>query len=158
MTRFELVTYWRLEAPINAVFDALHAAHEWPRWWRYVRAVEDLAPGGPDGVGGVRRYTWSTRLPYRLSFDLHVTRIERPVVLEGKARGELEGLGRWTLTSRDGGTDVRYDWIVYATKPWMRLLAPLLAPAFRWNHDAVMAAGLRGLARHLADQARGAAR
>ena len=27
--------------------------------------------------------------------------------------------------------------------------APLLAPAFRWNHGQVMAEGGRGLARHL---------
>jgi uncharacterized protein YndB with AHSA1/START domain len=157
VTRFELVTHWRLEAPIEVVYAALHAAHEWPCWWRYVRAVEEVAPGGIDAVGSIRRYTWSTRLPYQLSFDLRVTRAERPAILEGEAHGELEGLGRWTLTSRDGGTDVRYDWIVYVTKPWMRLLAPLLAPAFRWNHRAVMAAGQAGLARHLAARARDAA-
>jgi hypothetical protein len=31
----------------------------------------------------------------------------------------------------------------------MNLLAPLLAPAFRWNHGEVMAEGGRGIARHL---------
>ncbi|MBS0374487.1 MAG: SRPBCC family protein [Proteobacteria bacterium] len=154
VTRFELVTRWRLEAPIEVVFDALHAAHEWPRWWHYVRAVEELAPGGCAGVGSVRRYTWSTRLPYRLSFDLRVTRVDYPTVLEGEAHGELEGLGRWTLSSQGSATIVRYDWIVFVTKAWMRVFAPLLAPVFRWNHVAVMNAGEQGLARHLANRAR----
>ncbi|HXX83395.1 MAG TPA: hypothetical protein VEN29_05380 [Casimicrobiaceae bacterium] len=31
----------------------------------------------------------------------------------------------------------------------MKFLGPLLAPAFRWNRDQVMAEGGRGLARHL---------
>jgi len=34
-------------------------------------------------------------------------------------------------------------------KPWMNALAPLLAPAFRWNHGQVMGEGGRGLANHL---------
>ena len=32
---------------------------------------------------------------------------------------------------------------------WMNLLAPLLAPAFRWNHGQVMAQGGHGLAQYL---------
>jgi hypothetical protein len=31
----------------------------------------------------------------------------------------------------------------------MNVLAPVLAPAFRWNHGQVMAVGGRGLAAHL---------
>ena len=31
----------------------------------------------------------------------------------------------------------------------MKVLGPLLAPIFEWNHDQVMAEGGRGLARHL---------
>jgi hypothetical protein len=31
----------------------------------------------------------------------------------------------------------------------MRRLKPLMAPVFRWNHDAVMRAGTVGLARYL---------
>jgi hypothetical protein len=45
---------------------------------------------------------------------------------------------------------VQYEWIVEAHRPWMRRLAPLLAPMYRWNHGRVMAAGERGLIAHLA--------
>jgi len=38
---------------------------------------------------------------------------------------------------------------VQLERPWMRLLAPLLAPLFRWNHDRVMRTGCVGLARPL---------
>jgi hypothetical protein len=40
-------------------------------------------------------------------------------------------------------------WQVATSRAWMNALAPVLAPAFRWNHGAVMAAGARGLASHL---------
>jgi hypothetical protein len=31
----------------------------------------------------------------------------------------------------------------------MRVLSPLMAPVFRWNHNGVMAAGEQGLRRYL---------
>ena len=69
--------------------------------------------------------------------------------MEGIAEGELDGVGRWYLTPEGDTTRVRYEWTVRTTKVWMNALAPLLAPAFRWNHSQVMAAGAEGLARHL---------
>jgi len=147
--QYRLTTRWLLDAPIDRVWDALTAPEEWPRWWRYVAAVETIAPGDARGVGAVRRYTWSSRLPYRLAFEMTTTRLERPSFIEGRARGELNGIGRWRLTRDAGGVGAQYEWIVTTGKPWMNLLAPLLAPVFGWNHDQVMAEGGRGLARHL---------
>ena len=112
-------------------------------------AVEELTPGDADGVGALRRYTWSSKLPYRLTFDMRVTRVERPSSLEGAAEGDLRGTGRWHLAPEGETTHVRYDWTVDTTKPWMNLLGPLLQLAFRWNHNQVMAEGGRGLARYL---------
>jgi uncharacterized protein YndB with AHSA1/START domain len=148
-TRYALTTEWLLEAPIEPVFGALTSPGNWPRWWRYVRSVALLAPGDADGVGAVRRYTWSSRLPYRLVFDMETTGVVRPVRIDGVARGELEGHGRWDLAPDPRGTRVRYAWDVVTGKRWMNGLAPLLAPVFAWNHDQVMAEGGRGLARHL---------
>ena len=53
-------------------------------------------------------------------------------------------------SSAEGSTTrVRYDWTIVTTKRWMNALAPLLEPAFRWNHHQVMAEGGRGLAKYL---------
>jgi uncharacterized protein YndB with AHSA1/START domain len=149
MSRYVLVTEWRLRAPIERVWEALYDVAAWPSWWKYVLAVEDLEKGDAAGVGALRRYTWSSRLPYRLSFNMRSTVVDKPHVLAGEAVGELSGTGRWTLRAEDGTVRVRYDWQVATSRAWMNALAPLLAPAFRWNHGAVMAAGARGLARHL---------
>lgn len=149
MKRFALTTHWHLDASIDRVWDALVASPEWPSWWRYVLSVEEMEPGDADGLGALRRYTWSSRLPYRLSFLMRVSAIRRPAFLEGTAEGDLSGVGRWHLAAADSTTRVRYEWTVDAKKRWMDLLSPLLAPIFRWNHDQVMAEGGRGLARHL---------
>ena len=150
MPEYKFVTIWRLEAGIDAVWDALYYPEHWPTWWPNVAAVEKLAPGDTDGVGAVHRYTWKTSLPYTLGFTMETTRVERPNLLEGRADGELTGVGRWALSTESGGiTTIRYDWNVRTTKAWMNLLAPIARPLFAWNHDRVMEAGGKGLAQHL---------
>ena len=150
MKRYELVTRWQLDAPIERVWAMLVRPQDWPRWWRYVKEAVTLEPGDAQGIGARTRYAWSSRLPYTLEFEMRTTRATEPVLLEGVASGDLEGVGRWQLAARDDVTHVLYDWRVRATKHWMNLLAPLLAPVFAWNHDQVMREGGRGLARHLA--------
>jgi uncharacterized protein YndB with AHSA1/START domain len=149
-TQFHLVTDWSLDAPPAAVWDALIKPDDWPTWWRAVEKVEPLEPGDASGLGACRRFTWRTALPYAITFNMRTVRVEPLSVIEGRADGELAGTGRWTLTPAGAGTHVRYDWIVEVTKPWMRVLAPLLRPVFAWNHNKVMAWGREGLARKLA--------
>jgi hypothetical protein len=49
---------------------------EWPAMVAGSRKVEELTPGDANGIGSVRRYLWKSRLPYRLSFDIRVTRMQ----------------------------------------------------------------------------------
>lgn len=151
--RFDLVTHWHLDAPVEAVWAALVVPEAWPSWWNAVKRVALLAPGDGAGLGAIRRMTWATALPFSLTFDLTTTRIERPHLIEGRATGELVGIGRWTLEADGDATRARYDWQVEVTKPWMRTLAPLLRPVFTWNHHVVMGWGEDGLRRKLARDA-----
>ena len=141
VTRFELVSEWRFDTPIERLWAELMAPEAWPQWWRAVKKVEAISPGDRTGVGAVRRFTWGTALPYTLSFNMTATRIEPMHIIEGQARGELDGTGRWTLTSDGDGSHVRYDWTVDITKPWQVALAPVLRPVFAWNHNVVMGWG-----------------
>jgi len=109
-----------------------------------------LRPGqDPDGVGAIRRLHWKTALPYDLVFDVELIAIEPMHRIEGRAFGELDGIGVWTLGPEGGGTVVRYDWQVDVTKAWMRLFVPFLRPVFAWNHGVVMRRGEAGLASRL---------
>lgn len=151
MPAYRFVTRWRLRAPIDEVYAVLDAIDQWPDWWPNVRTIERLQGDGADGLGGVVRATFVGRLPYRLRFDLTVTRRDRPSAISGTATGELEGSGDWTLWEEGGWTAVRYVWAIRTTRRWMDLLAPLpfVDELFRLNHHAVMRSGLRGIRRRL---------
>jgi hypothetical protein len=150
MRTYVLVSTWRFDAPRRTVWNAIHDVEYWPRWWRFVQRVEELERGDADGVGALRRYTWTSRLPYSLSFDMRVSAVRPLELLEAHAIGELNGVGRWVFDEGDGRTIVRYEWTVATAKRWMNLLAPLLGPVFRWNHAQVMREGERGLTQYLA--------
>ena len=149
MARYEFLTTWVLDAPIDGVWDTLYESTRWPEWWRGVERVQVIEPGDGDRVGELARYTWRSRLPYRLEFDMRTDRVERPYLVEGTAQGELSGAGRWRLFDARGTTAVTYEWQVETTERWMNALAPLARPVFAWNHDVVMRAGGEGLARRL---------
>ncbi len=151
MAAYRFVTVWRLEAPIDRVFNEIDAAEGWPEWWPMVKAVERLEDAGPDGTGGLYRMTFVGKLPYRLEFDLRISRREPPTSLVGDAKGELEGVGDWSLHEEGSTTVARYVWAIRTTRPWMNLLAPLpfVDAIFRLNHHAVMRNGLRGIRRRL---------
>lgn len=147
MAEYELVTIWRVGAPIEHVWHEIFHAELWPSWWQGVVSVEDQQEGDAQGIGAVRRFTWKSRLPHSLTFDAKVVRVEAPVLLEASVSGELQGSGLWQLSSEGDDTMVRYDWKVSATKAWMRLLAPVARPLFAWNHNVVMGWGAEGLAK-----------
>lgn len=149
MSAYKFVTIWRVKAPLEKVWNEIYHSEKWPEWWKGVERVTELKKGDDLGVGSVRRYTWKSMLPYRLSFDMETVRVEPMSVVEGIARGELDGRGVWNLSNDGEYTTARYDWQVETTKPWMNLIAPLAGPLFKWNHDVVMKWGAEGLARRL---------
>lgn len=149
MADYSFVTLWRFRSPLEPVWDLVYRSEGWPEWWRGVERVERIEPGDAAGLGALQRYTWKSKLPYRLAFEMRLTHVEPLSFIEGEAVGELTGTGRWHLTHNDGVTRVRYDWNVRTTKPWMNLLAPLARPVFKWNHDVVMNWGAEGIARKL---------
>jgi uncharacterized protein YndB with AHSA1/START domain len=149
MADYLFVTAWRFDAPVDRLWDAITRVDAWPQWWRGVESVVALQPGDSSGLGRVDRYTWKSRLPYRLTFDLKITQLERPLRFGGTATGELAGSALWELTPVSGTTRTQFTWRVETTKAWMNLLAPIARPLFAWNHDVIMEWGAEGLARHL---------
>ena len=149
MKAYEFVTIWHVKAPIESIWNEIYHSSEWPTWWKGVESVVEVRKGDERGVGSIHRYTWKSKLPYRLSFDMQTIRIEPPRLLEGIAIGELQGRGLWQLSTEGSGTIVRYDWNVETTKRWMNLLAPIARPVFEWNHKVVMNWGAEGLGKRL---------
>lgn len=146
---YQFFTIWRIDAPLQAVWAAIRDSGRWPEWWKNVEGVAQLEAGTRDGVGAVQRYTWKGWLPYRLVFDMRVTRVEPLIALEGEASGDVEGVGRWRFSMDGNVTVICYEWRVRTRRPWMNALAPLARPFFQWNHDSVMREGGLALARRL---------
>lgn len=151
MSDYEFVSVWTVHAELPRVWDAIEAADAWPEWWKGVLRSVEIKPGDANGVGGVRRTTWKSALPYKLEFDSEIVRIEKHRLIEANAFGELEGKGIWQFRELDDNTiRVQYDWTVKTTKAWMNVLAPVAKPFFRWNHDTIMRWGEEGLRKRLA--------
>ena len=108
MMEYRFVTVWYIEAPLEAVCEAIYSSLSWPQWWANVESVEELVPGNVRGIGSVRRYTWRGRLPYRLTFDIRVIHLVPLAAIEGIASGDVEGKGRWSFTVDGSVTVVRY--------------------------------------------------
>ena len=148
MADYRFLTTWVLDAAPEDVWNAIYELERWPEWWRGVEEVTLLRAGDRDHVGAVYRQRWRSRIPYPVEFETETTRVERPHLIEGVARGKLAGEGRWRLFA-GAATAVTYEWNVRTTAPWMNALAPIARPVFEWNHHAIMRWGGEGLARRL---------
>ena len=149
MAEYRFLTTWIVDAPLERVWDAIYAIQEWPSWWRGVERVTELFHGEGNGEGTIYRHVWRSKIPYAVTFDVTVTRVQRLHLIEARATGGLEGTGTFRLFEAPHGTAVTYDWAVRTTEPWMNVVAPVGRPLFAWNHHAVMKNGGVGLARLL---------
>ncbi len=142
-SEYVFVDEWDVDAPQEAVFDAIADARRYPEWWRSVYISADA--DGPPEVGRTSSQYFKGRLPYKLRTTSTIVRLERPTTVEADVEGDLRGKGVWTLTPRDGKTHVRFDWRVYADRPLLRYLTPVLRPLFRWNHNWSIKRAIEGL-------------
>lgn len=152
MSSFEFVTVWEIDASISRVWNVIENADDWPKWWRGVLENVEVKKGDDDGVGSVRRSTWKSLLPYSLTFESEILRVEEHRIIEIRAFGDLTGSGLWAFTELGPErTRVVYEWKVVTDKVWMKLLSPVARPFFKWNHDIIMGWGEQGLNKTLLD-------
>jgi|SRR5690554_1800671 len=150
MPNFHFDTTWHLEASIDRVFDVLTDSLRWPEWWPGLVNVQPLEAGDEHGIGRTQRFVWKSRMGYCLRFNIRVTRVRQPYLIEGEASGDVAGIGSWQLHGERAGTRVRYLWQVHTVRPWLSLFSRVARPLVLRNHDAMMREGRMGLARQLA--------
>jgi len=143
---YHFVTRWLVPGTPREVSDVLGNPDDLPRWWPSVYLeAEPVAPGGPDGVGRATRLVTRGWLPYRLAWTLRVTESRDPHGFLIEMEGDLAGRGEWSFESAGAWVGVSFDWRVEARKPLLRLLAPVLRPAFEANHRWAMRRGEESL-------------
>ncbi|MGZ5341157.1 MAG: SRPBCC family protein [Solirubrobacterales bacterium] len=140
---YEFLDEWDVDAPQERVFNALADSTTYPEWWTPVYI--DVQAEGEPRVGQVAKHHFKGRLPYTLRTSSEIVRYEPPREFEVSVVGDLTGKGVWTLTPREGGVHVRFDWRVIADRPLLRYLTPVLRPVFRWNHNWSVKRAIEGL-------------
>ncbi len=142
-SEYIFIDEWDVDAPQEQIFEALADSRTYPQWWTptYIEVQAD----GPPAVGVSARHKFKAKLPYTLTTTSTIVRLEPPHEVEAQVDGDLRGRGIWTLTAIEGKVHVRFDWRVFADRPLLRILTPVLRPLFRWNHNVAIKSAMAGL-------------
>jgi Polyketide cyclase / dehydrase and lipid transport len=146
----DLVSHWRIAAPVDRVWAELADPRRWPLWWPGISEVRTLRPGSADGTGSVQRVQWATRWRVRIAVEIETREALQSERLRSRSRGVLQGEGIWLLRAKGSSTELTCVWRIERPDAWMRWLALFVTPLLRWSHRRVMRAGEAGLQRHLA--------
>lgn len=147
---FHIVTTWHVSGELAEVAAILTDAESLPIWWPDVYiSTQIIAPGDTDNIGRQVACLSKGRLPYRMNWIATLVESQLPHSWTIAASGDLDGFGVWTLRQNGPTVEAVYDWKIQAEKPVLRLLSPLLAPVFAWNHRWAMAKGEAGLRREI---------
>lgn len=145
---------WEIpNANVEQVYDVLARGELLPFWWKGVYLdAEKLTGGDEPKVGDRVRARARGFLPYELNFIVEAVELEpgRRVVV--KTIGDFDGRWSASLSPDEGGVDVDIVWEVTVLRPVLRLFAPLLRPAFAWNHRWTTPRGEKGLREYLASR------
>lgn len=143
---YHFVTRWRVAATCGEVADILGDAGRLPLWWPSVYlAVREVEPADANGLGRRVRLHTTGWLPYTLEWESVVTASNYPYGFALAASGDFNGTGVWTFTQDGPMVNVVYDWRITAEKPLLKLLGPVLRPAFEANHRWAMRQGEESL-------------
>ncbi|MBT1156078.1 SRPBCC family protein [Aminobacter anthyllidis] len=156
---FHFDEVWEIPGALpQQVWDVLADATLLPKWWGDVyKNVEKLTSHDKPAVGAKVRARARGFLPYELNFILEAVELEPGKVVAVRTSGDFDGLWRAVLTPAGTGTHVALTWQVIVERPILRLLSPLLRPAFAWNHRWTTPRGEAGLRRYLAERKAGKA-
>jgi hypothetical protein len=147
--KYLFTTTWKIQAPLQHVWDAIYYSEQWPEWWKDFTSVTEIEKGDENSIGSVRVYRLKSPAIYTLRFNLLLTKRMDHRYLEGNATGELEGTGAWKFKEQGNITEVTCIWHVATNIKWMNAMAFLLKPIFRYNHGLVMKRGAYALAARL---------
>jgi len=148
---YNFVSHWHIAATAQAAEEALLRNEDWVRWWPGLASVDTLS----GGVGTGARYAcvWKSGVGYSLKLVVTITEFTPGKSVTFTAEGDLVGEGSFTLDHTDEiSTDIVIRWNADATKPWMKLTAPLFRPLFVSLHYRLMRAGEQGFNRYVSGE------
>jgi hypothetical protein len=146
------------EATPQEVWEVLSDAELLPLWWGDVyKEVVPLDAKGKATVGSRARARARGALPYELNFIIEAAELEPGRLVVVKTLGDFDGLWRAELSPSSAGTHIKLTWQVTVLRPVLKFFAPVLRPAFAWNHRGTTPRGQAGLRRYLSARRSGMA-
>ncbi len=151
---FRFEEFWNIPgATADEVYDVLSHGDLLPCWWKGVYLEAEKLSGGDDPQVGDRvRARARGFLPYHLNFVIEAVEVQPAQRIVVRTSGDLDA--RWSalLSSQEDGVHVDLIYEVTVLRPILRRLAPLLRPAFAWNHRWTTPRGEKGLREYLAQK------
>ena len=137
-------------APRPFVWDSLTKVELFDGWWEWMRDVR--LEGRALTEGSTISFTVDPPIPYRMEVAVEVLDAVEGSSLEGRVRGDLDGVASLTLSDDGDTTQATVGWDVEVTspviRPVLRIARPILIRAQGW---AVHVA-LRGFRDYLEQQ------
>jgi hypothetical protein len=149
---YRLQYEWRIEGAIERVFHYLGHVTTFPLWWGAV-FLDAKSEAKDPFVGARATVRAKSRLPYVLDWDLVVTRLDAPRLIELDSRVslsrrmELTGSILYRLEQDGAFVRVDTDQLMHPARPVPWPLRGLAGWLFRYNHGWAMARGEAGLQR-----------
>lgn len=148
---YEFFTDWRVKGTVQDVVDILSDATDLPRWWPSVYLdASRRKEGDANRVGEEITLYTKGFLPYTLSWEFRITKIEPMKSITLETWGDFVGRGIWMFYQEGDEVRVTYDWKIRAEKPLLRRLTWAMRPVFAANHHWAMRMGKQSLELELA--------
>ena len=150
---FRFEESWELpDAKVDDVYHVLSHGELLPLWWKgvYLEAHK-LSDTKEQTVGHRLRVRARGFLPYELNFVIQAVELDPDRKVAVKTVGDFESLWTAALSQRGTGVHVDLVWQVTVLRPILKFLAPVLRPAFAWNHRWTTPRGEKGLREYLAE-------
>ena len=143
MGMYHFITEWFFPVPVERVWEETANIGAYPTWWKNLKKAVIRGPESRLQLGSIVDCEVKGSLPFSLRFTIEVTTFDPPRLLEIKSTGDLIGTGKWTLESKDNGTQSIFHWDVGTTNPVLNIIAriPFVKSMLEKNHDDVMAKG-----------------
>ncbi len=129
----------QFDAPPAQLWAAMARVERYQEWWPWLRRF--------DAEGLERGEVWTVAvqppLPYRVSFELHLTEVEAPRVVAAELFGDIEGSARLEVSATDSGSELHFTSELAPTNRVLRAVAGIASPVARFGHEWVLETGLR---------------
>jgi hypothetical protein len=153
MDSYQLGYRWTIEGPVETVFHYVSDARTFHEWFRVFKRVDADDPVGPLRVGSHSRMKVKALLPYTLDWEVTVSKLDPPRLMETDVRLSLNGrfgmrgYVRYRFVPAGRFVTVINEQELIADQPLPRILHPLAQAVFAFNPDWAMRAARAPLQR-----------